>query len=193
MRIDTLDITAPAIFGFGASFNEAEALGSAVWLWMHSPAHRDAPLHTLSALLLPAIKTRQFVLATQLGKPVFFLSWANLSEEAESRYLHNPPVCMPEADWNSGERMWILDWVAPFGHSRMMRHILERHLFPTWQARALYHRGNERGLRIKTFHGMAVLPEEARHWFQTHPVATNIPCDTKPHDFFHTTTEGNSK
>jgi len=176
MRYGSFDITAPAIFN--EPFNEAEVLGSAVWLWMHSSAHRDAPLHTLSALLLPAIKTRQFVLATELGKPVFFLSWANLSEEAEGRYLRNAPVCMREEDWISGDRMWILDWVAPFGHTLAMSRLLWRKLFFNRCARALYHRGNERGLHVKTFHGIAVLPAEARHWFETHPVDLPIPKKT---------------
>lgn len=172
MRIDTFDITAPAILG--EAFSEAEVLGSTVWLWMHSPVHRDAPLNTLPILLLPAIKNSQFVLASENGKPVFFLSWAMLSEEAESRYLRNPPHCMHEADWNSGERMWILDWVAPFGHTRAISRLLWRNIFPSRWARALYHRGNDRGLRIKTFQGIAVMPEEARFWFETHPVAQEI-------------------
>ncbi len=173
MRIDTLDITAPAISD--ETFSEAEILGSAVWLWMHSTTHREAPLQVLSTLLLPAIKTRQFVLATEQGKPVFYAAWANMDEAAENRYINNPPHCMPEADWNCGERMWILDWIAPFGHSRTMSRLLERHLFPRSWARALNHRGNTRGLRIKTFRGIAVMPEQSRHWFNTHPVQISKP------------------
>ena len=172
MRIDTFDITAPAISG--EAFSEAEALGSAVWLWMHSAAHRDAPLQVLSALLMPAIKTRQFVMATEQSKPIFYMAWANMTAAAEARYLSNPPYSMPEADWNCGDRTWITDWVAPFGHSYAMKHLLERHLFATRWARALDHQGNERGLRINTFQGIAVMPEEARHWFNTHPVAMPI-------------------
>lgn len=169
MRFDRLEVTAPLILG--GDCNEAEVLGAAAWLWMHSQAHRDAPLHTLSALLLPALKHRQFVLASEDGKPVFYMSWANLDEEAERRYLDNPPVCMPPEDWASGERMWIVDWVAPFGHSRAMSRLLARRIFSDRCARTLYHRGDNRGLRILTFHGIAVLPEEARFWFDTHPVA----------------------
>lgn len=168
MQLDRFDIIAPALFD--EPFVEATVLGSAVWLWMHSAAHRDAPVHLLSALLMPALKTRQFVIATEHGKPVFYMTWANMDQAAESRYLSNPPYCMPQADWNCGERMWILDWVAPFGHSRKMSQLLQRHLFPQRLARALYHRGDEKGLRVKTFQGIAVMPEEARHWFNTHPV-----------------------
>lgn len=41
MRVGQYEIKAPLIFG-GAD-NEAEVLGASVWLWMHSPMHRDAP------------------------------------------------------------------------------------------------------------------------------------------------------
>lgn len=164
-----LDIIAPGLIG--QTWSEAEVLGSSVWLWMHSSSHRNMPLHTLPALLLPAIKHRQFILAAQGGRAVFYLSWANLSAEAEQRYLQQHPIQMPQEDWNSGERMWVLDWVAPFGHTAVVNRLLRRQLFANRLGRMLYHRGDERGMRIKTFQGMAVLPEEARMWFESHPVA----------------------
>ena len=52
MSDDTLEVLAPT--GPDSPIDEAQVLGSAVWLWMHSAAHRDAPLHSLSTLLLPA-------------------------------------------------------------------------------------------------------------------------------------------
>ncbi|MDD5388468.1 MAG: toxin-activating lysine-acyltransferase [Gallionellaceae bacterium] len=171
MRYRDYEIIAPGLPEQSEqSWSEAAALGSAVWLWMHSGQHRDAPLHTLSVLLLPAIKRRQFILVAEASQPVFYLSWAELSAEAEQRYLRNSPLLMPEADWHSGERMWLLDWIAPFGHTRAMSRLLERHLFANRLARALYHRGEESGLRVKTFRGIAVPPEEARWWFQQNPV-----------------------
>jgi cytolysin-activating lysine-acyltransferase len=167
MRCGGLEIIAPA--ALAGEFGEAEAFGSAVWLWMNSTAHHDAPLHLLSTLLLPAIKCRQFVLASENGKPVFYLAWARFSEQAEKRYLTNPPQCMPPEDWQSGDRQWVLDWIAPFGHTRQMRSLVLRRLFPDWCARALYHRGDEKGLRVIRFHGIAVTPQEARFWFDQHP------------------------
>lgn len=178
----SIAIVAPGLIE--QTWNEAEVLGSAVWLWLHSPAHREFPLHTLPTLLLPAIKHRQFILASQAGRPVFYLSWANFNLKAEQRYLDNNPLLMPEADWNCGDRTWILDWVAPFGHTRTMTQLLKRQLFANRCARGLYHRGNERGLKIKTFQGAAVLPEQARAWFKAHPVVrSTAPINLHdPHD-----------
>lgn len=169
MNATSLSLIAPGLIE--QTWNEAEVLGSVAWLWMHSKSHRNFPLHTLPVLLLPAIKNRQFIVASEAGRPVFYLSWANLSLEAEQRYLANSPLLMPDADWNCGDRMWILDWVAPFGHTKVMSQILKQQLFANRWMRALYHRGNERGIQIRTFQGMAVLLEEAKAWFNTHPVA----------------------
>lgn len=164
-----LDIVAPGLID--EAWNEAAVMGAAVWLWMHSPSHRDMPLSGLSALLLPAITNRQFILASQNGRPVAYLSWANLSEAAEQRYLGRHPLLMPAEDWNSGERMWILDWVAPFGHTGPLFHLLKSRLFANRCMRTLYHRGDEHGMKIKQLRGRALLPIEANLWFETHPVA----------------------
>lgn len=171
MNIEGLDFIAPA--HSDEPWNEAQAFGSAVWLWMHSEAHRAAPLHALNALLLPAIRHRRFVLACENGRPVAYCSWADLSEEAERRYLASPAVCMRDEDWTSGERTWVLDWVAPFGHTAALSHALTRHLMAHRIGRALYHRGERSGLRIKTFKGIGVRTEEANAWFAAHPVATS--------------------
>ncbi len=165
----TIDIIAPGLIA--ETWTEAEVLGSAVWLWMHGKSHRNLPLHTLPVLLLPAIKYKQFILASENGRPIFYISWANMSLEAEGRYLRQHPVMMREADWISGDRMWFLDWVAPFGHTRIMHGLLLQHLFANRLARFLYHRGYETGAKIKHFKGRAVPPGEAKQWLATHPPA----------------------
>lgn len=114
MRNGKYDVLSPLYSG--EPVNEAEVLGAAVWLWMHSPLHRDAPLHTLPDLLLPVIKHRQYVITTEQGRPVFFMSQAWLSQEAEARFLTQPAILMPQSDWNSGDRMWVCDWVALSGY-----------------------------------------------------------------------------
>lgn len=169
----SLDVVAPGLIA--QDWNEAQILGSAVWLWMHSASHRDMPIHTLSTLLLPAIKARQFLLASEAGNPVAYVAWAWLSGEAESRYLAQSPLLMPSADWTSGERLWILDWVCPFGHSKRVNQLFRGQLFASRCVRSLYHRGNERGLRVKEFHGRALELREAKAWFDTHPVSYPLP------------------
>jgi cytolysin-activating lysine-acyltransferase len=168
MRYKNLDITAPQLTG--EPFSEVEMLGAATWLWMHSKTHSPLPVGALATLLLPAIKRGQFVLAWEQGKPVVYTGWAQLSGDAESRYIKNPAYVMPETDWNSGDRIWILDWVAPFGHTHAMRQFVNTRLFVNHCFRGLYHRGADKGLRIMQWRGTALLPAEAEHWISTHPV-----------------------
>lgn len=168
MHFENLDIIAPA--KTGKKFNEAEVLGSAVWLWMQSSTHKDIPLSDLPVILLPAIKHGQFILALEKGKPVFFLSWAEMGEAAEACYLDAPPELMPLEDWKSGDRVWFLDWIAPFGHTRKMTRFLQKILFINQCVRSLYHRGDQKGLRVQTFHGRLVSPQQAKQWFSDHPI-----------------------
>ncbi|EBV1274876.1 toxin-activating lysine-acyltransferase [Salmonella enterica subsp. enterica serovar Java] len=169
MRTGEYDIRAPLILGGDDS--EAEAFGAAVWLWMHSPMHRDAPLHTLPTLLLPIIKRQQYVLVSHQNQPVLFLSWAWMNQEAEARYLTQPAINMPESDWNSGDRLWFCDWIAPFGHTREMRNLIVRELFPHLCMRALYHRGEQRGKRVVNFKGAQISHQQAKQWRVNHPLA----------------------
>jgi len=172
MRVGQYDIKSPLILG--GTESEAEVLGASVWLWMHSPLHRDAPLHALPTLLLPIIKRQQYVLVSEQQQPLFFLSWAWLNLESEARYLTQAAIQMPEQDWDSGDRMWFCDWIAPFGHTRAIRRLLNEHVFPDHCARSLYHRGQERGKRVMNFHGANVSHQAAREWQQSHPLAVKL-------------------
>ena len=169
MRIGEYDVKAPLILG--GDDNEAEAFGAAVWLWMHSPMHRNAPLHTLPTLLLPIIKLQQYVLVSHQNQPVFFLSWAWMDQDAEMRYLTQSAVNMLESDWCCGERLWFCDWIAPFGHTRAMCNLIAREVFPYSCMRALYHRGDTRGKRVVEFKGAQVSHQQAKEWRINHPLA----------------------
>ena len=184
MRFENLDVIAPGLLD--TPCDEAQAMGSAVWLLMHSAFHRGMPLWGLSVLLLPAIKRRQFVLASEQSKPVFFFTWATFSPDAERRYLSSPLLAMLEADWASGDRTWFLDWIAPFGHTRIARRLISR-LFPTTCARSLYHHSATRGLRVMEFHGFAVMPEEARTWSALNPPLAPVPTEVTSKSLFSET------
>ncbi len=168
----SLKIIAPAFNR--PAHSDAEAFGSAVWLWMHGRNHCEIPLLALDHMLLPAIQQRQYVLlmetsAQGASRAVGYLSWANLSAEAEARYVANPARGLTAADWNSGDRMWVADFFAPFGHSRQMRTLLAP-LMAGISARFLYHRGHERGVTVRTFTGAKVDPAYARRWWADRPM-----------------------
>lgn len=175
MTAGSLQLIAPAFHV--STHSEAEVFGSAVWLWMHTSDHRDLPLKALTQLLLPPLKNRQYVLASADDgrdvRPVAYVAWAMLSAEAESRYLDNPAVGLRVDDWASGDRMWFVDWFAPFGHSDAFGRVVRR-LMPDVRARSLDHRGNERGMRVVTHRGRNVTAEQSRLWWQARPMLAHI-------------------
>lgn len=120
-------------------YDEAAVLGMIVWLLMRSEVHRKMPLYALQNLVLPAMKYRQMALGRQGGIPVFYCAWARLDEAAENRYLDSPKD-LQDADWVSGQRPWVTDWVAPFGHTRAMARFLRREVFPDQVVRSLQHK-----------------------------------------------------
>ena len=171
MQTHNLTIASPAFEPHALS--EATVLGAAVWLWMHSNMHQGAPLSALNALLIPAIKTGQYLLAFENEQPVAYVAWAKLDTQAETRYLNSAMQLHEPSDWQSGDRCWFTDYISPFGHARQIKQLLTHQLFTNGLFRSLYHRGDDKGLRIIEFHGVAIHPAEARHWFDTHPVISS--------------------
>lgn len=173
MQTGAYDVHAPLMLG--GDLSEAEVLGAAVWLWMHSSQHRDLPLHALPTVLLPIIKHQHYMLVSRGTQPLFFLSWMLLSAEAEARYLTQPAILVKEDDWASGDRLWLRDWIAPFGDVRVMRRLVGAVLFPEHCFRSLYHRGAQRGKRVMNFKGDQVSHPQARAWRVANPLSVSLP------------------
>ena len=91
----TLDVIAPGLLQ--QEWRESEIFGAATWLWMQASTRRETPIKWLSTLLLPPIVHRQFLLATEGDRPVFYASWANFSVAAEQTYINGPhaAITMP--------------------------------------------------------------------------------------------------
>ena len=166
-----LSITVPALNSPGHS--EAEIVGSIVWLAMHANNKARLSLHDLSQWLLPALRTQQFILASEnidgQKRPVAYMSWANLTAEVESRYVDNPDEGLSPQEWAVGDRMWVIDWMTPFGHSKVFRDAVGAALTGCC-FKSLYHRGGDRGLRVMFFRGDRVPLEQAKQWWKDRPI-----------------------
>ncbi len=90
------------------------ALGPVIMLYLQSPHRRYQFISDLEWLLIPPLVSGQCKLYMQQEYPISFVSWAFLSEAVEKRLLGNGGRLRPE-DWASGERLWLIDIVAPFG------------------------------------------------------------------------------
>lgn len=151
--------------------SEAELFGAMTWLWMHSPTHRRCPLYELERLLLPALKTGQFMLALENNEkqqPAGLMTWANFSAQAEQQYLQSLDRTLQPSDWQSGDRPWILDWVVPFGRTHAMR--AAQKLLPSACFRGLYHKGDQTGLKVLYVRGAHITPEQEVQFWASRPL-----------------------
>jgi cytolysin-activating lysine-acyltransferase len=90
-------------------------LGHVVWLMLNMPAYKHLFLSDLEWMVLPPIAFNQYRIFRVDNRVVAFAAWAYLSEAAEAR-LQEPNPRLAPADWKSGDRLWLVNLFAPFGH-----------------------------------------------------------------------------
>jgi cytolysin-activating lysine-acyltransferase len=112
------------------------AMGPVIMLYMQSSHRRFHFISDLEWLLLPPLVGGQCKLYMKKEYPVSFISWAFLSEEVEKLLLQNGGRLRPE-DWKSGDRLWIIDIVAPFGGVENMLRDIQKKEFPGQVVRLL--------------------------------------------------------
>lgn len=103
------------------------AIGYITWLCSQSQGHKQLFIQDIEWRLLPPVILGQYKLRIDDkagGLPIAYASWAFLSEEVESSYraAHK----LRPGDWRSGDRLWLVDCIAPFGDAAAL---LEELLF----------------------------------------------------------------
>lgn len=106
------DLDAARYADFGAMFYLAALL----------PFHAGRSLAAAASTFEPALRLGQYHIFRTDGFPRTFVSWAGLSPETERRFALDRTPLRAE-DWNGGASVWLIDFVAPFGH---MREIIPR-------------------------------------------------------------------
>ena len=106
--------------------------GYVSYLMTRQPEYREYPLATISDWLeLPiALGQIQVFFDPASNTPVGYVTWAWLSAEVEHRWLGEPSTLLHYSEWNEGDRLWIMDLVAPFGHVPDIARYLRRQGFP---------------------------------------------------------------
>ena len=89
-------------------------LGAVCWLMMQQPGARHTLLSELDWRVMPALVMEQAKLYMRETAPIAFVSWAKLSDGVAKRYLEAPHH-LTAADWKSGDQIWIIDMLTPFG------------------------------------------------------------------------------
>ena len=109
--------------------DKISAVGHAVWLMTQSPLHKHLFITDMEWLLLPPVAAGQFRLWRKDNLPLAFASWAFLNEETEQRMIAGQNRLAPGA-WKSGDRLWLMDLIAPFGGKEEVLKELKEQVFP---------------------------------------------------------------
>ncbi len=107
--------------------NRITAIGHAVWLMARSPLHKHLFLTDIDWLVAPPVVLGQFRLWSNGGNPFGFASWAFLGEEAEERITQKGIRRLMPTDWKSGDNLWLIDFLSPFGkQDEMLKELREK-------------------------------------------------------------------
>lgn len=128
-------------------------LGEVVWLMAHSKVHQEWPIASVFQWAIPAISLKQCRLYRKNGRPVAYVAWAYLSKEVEESYVLNPQSLQPK-DWKSGNRGWLIDWIAPFGDTAAVVNDLRTTIFKDEMGRALRVKPGSDEMQIIYVHGV---------------------------------------
>ena len=103
---------------------------------MHSPLHKHMFVQDLEWLLMPPIGLKQFRLWRRDNLPVAFASWAFLNDEAAARLASGVRRLAP-AEWRSGDQLWLIDLVCPFGGTEEAMRQLKEETFKGRKVKSL--------------------------------------------------------
>lgn len=104
----------------------AEALGEIAWLLSQSPAHRHHLfVGDLEWLVMPPLTAGQYRLFYAEQRPVGVAFWAYVAAATEQR-LRGGGARLRTSEWRGGERLWVIELIAPFGHQDRMLEDLRR-------------------------------------------------------------------
>lgn len=106
----------------------SQVFGQAVSTFMQSPQHRHLLISDLEWRVIPPIALQQYRLVQHKGTPAGFVSWALVDEETEQR-LQQPDFRLRLQDWRSGQRVWIIDVVAPAAQAPVLIEKVKAELF----------------------------------------------------------------
>lgn len=111
-------------------------LGPALWLYARDPVKKYMFLADTDWAVLPPIVLDQCRLYTKGGLPYAFLTWAFVNDVVDARLRSAEPKIAPH-EWKSGDKLWLIDVVAPFGQLEETIGEWREMLFPNQKVCAL--------------------------------------------------------
>lgn len=129
-------MTPEAIEEATQALSKLPILGPALWLYARDPIKKFMFVGDIDATVLPPIILDQCRLYTKNNLPYAFVTWALVNDEIDSRLRSTQPKLAPH-EWKSGENVWLIDMIAPFGHLDETLQELRKSVFPGRRVSAL--------------------------------------------------------
>lgn len=106
--------TAQDLASAKAALSKLPILGPALWLYARDPLRKFTFMADIDWILLPPVVLDQCRLYTKDEIPFAFFTWAQVSDAVDQR-LRSGILRVAPHEWQSGEHLWLIDAVAPFG------------------------------------------------------------------------------
>jgi cytolysin-activating lysine-acyltransferase len=105
-------------------------LDQVIHLMSQTETYRDWTVDQVSRCIIPAVNLNQCTGIVEDGYLVAWVSWAFMDEENGDKFLDGNYTMQPES-WSSGDRLVMMDFIAPFQHTPQLVKIV-RQLFPDY-------------------------------------------------------------
>lgn len=109
-------------------FKKIPLLGPLTWLMMQQSATKHTLISELEWRVMPPLMLEQAKLFMREESPLAFVTWAKMSPASSDRYRKAPHHLM-FSDWNSGDQIWLIDIVTPFGGAQEIMQNIREHVF----------------------------------------------------------------
>lgn len=107
----------------------AQMLGEITWLLTQSPVHRHMFVGDLEWFCMPPLMLEQYRIFNGPQAPAAVVLWAFVSAETEARLEAGAFRLRPD-EWRNGDRLWLMEMVAPFGAQEEILADLSTNVFP---------------------------------------------------------------
>lgn len=146
-----------------AALSKLPILGPALWLYARDPNRKFMFVADIDWAILPPVILDQCRLYTKNNIPFAFFTWATVSDAVDQRLRSGTPRIAPH-EWQSGEHLWLIDVVVPFGQTEQMIDELRKAQFPDRKVNALLPDQSQGGrLYLREWSPMIPVSSEARH------------------------------
>jgi cytolysin-activating lysine-acyltransferase len=150
----------------GSAKTMSAVLGEIVWLMSQSPIHKSFsrgqlpiwkvgadPRRQSKSVTVPdlpvmtPVMLKQFRMFYDKDKPIGVVFWGTVSDDVAARLAEGTSKLRPQ-DWKSGDNLWVVEVIAPFGGPEEMVKDLKAAVFPDREIRMLVVKDGKRDVRV---------------------------------------------